>query len=177
MLCKKLITFKILYSKPKYRIKHFFRIYFVYRDINKTIKRSLLSLLSWGHWQCLFTNTVIFFDRWTESFLPNAEITRLACFQAHGCTLMTHQSAHTQRKILRWTSFPVRTDDSVLIPSIRLILSRFATFSSQFLLYIEILHHPPFSQLLRTPLFCFLKPAGSLIQSGTPPTADRHVCM
>lgn len=159
----------MLYFKPKYRIK--------YRAINKTIKRSLLSLLSWGHWQCLFTNTVIFSDRWTESFLPNAEITRSACFQTHGCTLMTHQSAHTQGKILRWTSFPVHPDDSVLIPSIRLRLTRFATFRSQSLLYIEILHHPSFSQLLQTPLFCFLKPAGSLIQSGTPPTSDRRVCV
>lgn len=64
-----------------------------------------------------------------------------------------------------------------MILSMCLRLTRFATFGSRFLLHPEILHRPSFFQLPQTALFCLLQPAGSLTESGTPPTTDGCVCV
>lgn len=62
-----------------------------------------------------------------------------------------------------------------MILSMCLRLTRFATFGSRFLLHPEILYRPSFFQLPQTALFCLLQPAGSLTESGTPPTTDGCV--
>lgn len=102
----------------------------IQRPINKTLIDMSTAVHSCflGPLQSLFTNAVIFFDRWTESFLPTAKITSVPCPQGRAYTLI--KPAQRSEAWKSWDELNLCLHTSCpgedLIIYVR--LTRFATF-------------------------------------------------